>query len=214
MGITQQNIWAMLRDNANVDIFDINNAGVPTNGAAGTGVGVCGPGSRCIDTTNAQIYYNSGTKASPVWQLGSGVGLIQKVTGSISVANIIGTTAGQFGHANGVVLQAAPGAAIGLELIQANLFYTFAVAAYTGGGNITINWGAGGAALTGLVSAANSVGAASSKALMFVPLSTVAIPVVSNASLNLVTSAAFTQPGTAAGTIVWELVYRTMAVGF
>ncbi len=141
-------------------------------------------------------------------------GIIQKVTGTISSANITGTSAGQFGHANGVVLQAAPGASVALQPVALGMYYTFATAAYTAGGNITLNWGAGGAALTGLVSAANSVGAASSKAVMFFPLSTAGIAIVSNASLNLVSSAAFTQPGTAAGTIAWELWYRTMAVGF
>jgi hypothetical protein len=58
------------------------------------------------------------------------------------------------------------------------------------------------------------VGAASSKSVQFFPLSTAGVPVVSNASLNLVSSAAFTQPGTAAGTIAWEIWYRKLTVGF
>lgn len=140
--------------------------------------------------------------------------LIKKVSGTINAAAIIATTAGGFGHANGVVLQAAPGANVALRLIALGLYYDFATAAYTGGGNITVNWGSGGAALTGLVSAANSVGAASDKAVELIPLSTAGIPLVSNASLNLVSSGAFTNPGTAAGVINWELWYSTMAVGF
>lgn len=140
--------------------------------------------------------------------------LMKRVTGSISAADIVGTGAGQFGHANGVVLAAAPGANKALRLIALGMYYDFSIAAYTAGGNITVNWGSGGAALSGLVSAANSVGAASDKAVMFVPLSTAGIPLVSNASLNLVSSAAFTQPGTAAGVINWELWYSEMAVGF
>lgn len=140
--------------------------------------------------------------------------LLKRATGSISAANIVGTGAGQFGHANGVVLQAAPGAGKALQLVSAAIYYDFDTAAYTAGGNITVNWGSGGAALTGLVSAANSVGAASDKAVQFYPLSTAGVAIVSNASLNLVTSAAFTQPGTAAGVINWELWYRELAVGF
>lgn len=137
-----------------------------------------------------------------------------KVSGQITAANIIGTSAGQFGHANGVVLKTAPGANVGLQPIALGLYYDFATAAYTAGGNITLNYGSGGAALTGLVSAANSVGAAVDKGVMFFPLAAAGNPIVSNASLNLVTSAAFTNPGTAAGVINWELWYRTMAVGF
>jgi hypothetical protein len=135
-------------------------------------------------------------------------------SGSISAAAIVGTAAGQFGHANGVPLVAAPGASLALIPSKLAIYYTFATAAYTGGGNITLNWGAGGAAVTGLVSAANSVGAASSKAVMFFPLSTAGVAMVSNASLNLVSSAAFTQPGTAAGVINWEIWYRIANVGF
>lgn len=207
-------------------VIDIAGAGAPTNGTSGTGAGICGPGSTYIDSTNANLYFNTGTLASPTWtQSPNGTAnsvtaamlatnALVRVAGNISAANIIGVGAGQFGHAQGVVLAVAPGANIALQLIAVGMYYTFGVAAYTAGGNITVNWGAGGAALTGLVSAANSVGAAASKALMFFPLTTVAIPIVSNASLNLVSSAAFTNPGTATGTIAWEIWYRTMAVGF
>ncbi len=102
-----------------------------------------------------------------------------KVSGQITAANIIGTSAGQFGHAQGVVLQAAPSAGVALQPIALGLYYDFATAAYTAGGNITLNYGSGGAALTGLVSAANSVGAAVDKAVMFFPLAAAGNPVVS-----------------------------------
>lgn len=227
-----KNIQAYAYDRARNGIFDLVSNGAPTNGTSGTGAGVAGPGSTLFDYLNKIYYWNSGTLASPTWSLdglvnltgdvtvnGSGVATLApnqqiRATGVISSANITGVGAGQFGHANGVVLAAAPGASLGWMPIALSIYYTFAVAAYTAGGNITLNWGAGGAALTGLVSAANSVGAASSKAVMFFPLSTAGVAIVSNASLNLVSSAAFTQPGTAAGTITWELWYRRMAVGF
>ena len=223
---TPINIFAMLRALVNNNAPILTNAGAPTSGTSGTYVGLAGPGAMLIDYTNAQMYINTNTLASPTWtKLPNGAAnsvtaamlstdSLQKVTGTISSANITGTGAGQFGHANGVVLQAAPGANVALQPIALGMYYTFATAAYTGGGNISLNWGAGGAALTGVVSAANSVGAASNKALMFFPLSTAGVAIVSNASLNLVAAAAFTQPGTAAGTIAWELWYRTMAVGF
>jgi hypothetical protein len=227
-----RNYTAYATNRAQKDIFDLIGNGAPTNGTSGTGVNVAGPGSTYYDYTNKVYYQNAGSKASPSWVVdglvnvtgdvmvsAAGVSTLAagqqvKATGSISAAAIVGTAAGQLGHANGVVLAAAPGASIGLMLIGFALHYTFATAAYTAGGNLTVNWGAGGAALTGLVSAANSVGAASSKSVMFYPLSTAGVAVVSNAGLNLVSSVAFTQPGTAAGTIFWELWYRQMAVGF
>lgn len=49
------------------DLVVISNAGVPTDGASGTGAGVAQPGSLCIDTTNFDIYMNTGTQASPTW---------------------------------------------------------------------------------------------------------------------------------------------------
>lgn len=49
------------------DVCIITNAGTPTDGAAGTGAGRCGPGSLCIDFTNSVLYTNVNTKASPLW---------------------------------------------------------------------------------------------------------------------------------------------------
>jgi hypothetical protein len=43
------------------------NAGAPTDGASGTGNGYAGPGSLLVDYTNAKLYINNGSKASPTW---------------------------------------------------------------------------------------------------------------------------------------------------
>jgi hypothetical protein len=236
-----RNIQAYATNRGQKDIFDLIGAGAPTSGTSGTGANVAGPGSSYFDYTNKIYYWNSGSKASPTWSIdglvnvtgditvnGSGVSAIGankvlssmlatdvlvKATGTISSANITGTSAGQFGHAAGVLLTPIAAANTAWQLVAVGMYYTFATAAYTAGGNITVNF-AGGAAITGLVSAANSVGAASSKGIMFFPLAAAGNAIVSAVSLNLVTSAAFTQPGTAAGTIAWECWYRAMAVGF
>lgn len=207
-----KNMMASVKSLAENGIMTLAGSGAPVDGT--TGAGIAGPMSSYTDVTNSKTYMNIGTLASPVWSQEFGAGILLKTSGTISSANITGTGAGQLGHANGVVLQAAPGAALALQLVAVGMYYTFATAAYTAGGNITVNWGAGGAALTGAVSAANSLGAAVNKAVMFFPLSTAGVAIVSNASLNLVAAAAFTQPGTAAGTVAWELWYRTMSVGF
>jgi hypothetical protein len=129
------------------------------------------------------------------------------VTIPISAANIVATTAGALGHAAGVVLVADPGAGLAVELVSAILSYTFGVAAYTAGGNITVNSN-GGAAVTGLVSAANSLGAASSNVTQLLPLAAAGGAITANKGLNLVSSVAFTNPGTATGTVKVIVSYR------
>ncbi|HZL93366.1 MAG TPA: hypothetical protein VFB99_06965, partial [Vicinamibacterales bacterium] len=132
-------------------------------------------------------------------------GVVERVAhGTISAADIIDTAAGKFGHAEGVQLVATD-ADHRLELVSVVMYNDRAVAAYTAGGNITVNV-SGGAALTGLVSAANSLGNASDTVHAFVPLSTAAISLP--AGLSLVSSAAFTNPGTAAGVVKWACRYR------
>lgn len=195
----------------NAGVRDFYGTGAPTDGV--TGLNDAGLGSVYFDIATGIRYTNFGTALSPVWAQGSPFSL-QRLTGSISPANIIGTAAGQFGHANGVIMVPAQGAHKVVELVSCSAFFDFITAAYTAGGNITVNNGAGGAALTGLVSAANSLGAASDKPVFFVPLSTVAIPYVENGPINLVSSAAFTNPGTAAGVIRWEILFRIHDTGF
>src|SRR3990167_4686925 len=90
--------------------------------------------------------------------------------GSISSANITGTTAGQLGHANGVELVPAFGSDKVLELVSAIIIMEAGATAYTGGGDTSINIGSGGAALTGVVSNANLIQSATDAIYHFVPL--------------------------------------------
>lgn len=48
-------------------IIKVIGAGVPTDGTSGTKAGEAGPGSEYTDVTNAKLYINTGTKASPTW---------------------------------------------------------------------------------------------------------------------------------------------------
>ena len=41
----------------------------PTSGTSGTGAGVAPTGMLLIDYTNANLYVNGGTQASPAWKL-------------------------------------------------------------------------------------------------------------------------------------------------
>jgi len=132
---------------------------------------------------------------------------------TISAADIIATTAGKFGHAQGYPLVAAPGADEGIEFISTIMITDRAVAAYTGGGNITVNLSGGGAAQSGLIGAAATLGAAADNVYVFRPLTTVPVPIVANAGLNLVAAAAFTNPGTAAGVLRVRTYYRKHTLG-
>lgn len=49
------------------DVVELIGTGAPTDGGAGTGAGVAGPGSRYTDITAGKLYINTNTKASPTW---------------------------------------------------------------------------------------------------------------------------------------------------
>lgn len=162
-----------------------------------------------VDTTTGYRYVNTGTVAAPVWTNGNDTARVAVTT--LTAADIVATTAGALSHAQGLTLVPAPGAGFVLEIVSCTVSYTFATAAFTGGGNVTVNIGAGGAALTGLVSALNSFTKGSSNINQFVPLSTAANSLTANTALSLVTASAITQPGTAAGTAKITTVYRVHA---
>jgi len=208
--ITQPNIWAELKDLANNDICELVNSTSPIDGV--TGAGIAGPSSILHTLDVISEWMNVGTKASPAWlQMSGARGPIHKI-GTISTADITGTSAGQLGHSSGVVLVSGRVNTTGYipdTLFPLALFLTYKriTANFGAGGNISLNWGSGGAAITGIVSAANFAGASMDKMVCLIPLSTAGIPLVKEASLNLVSSVAFTNPGTAAGNIGWHIIY-------
>jgi hypothetical protein len=241
--ILSPSIWGSLRDAADNNVWFLVGSGAPTSGTSGTGAGLAGPGSTYTDYASGYEYRNSNTLASPTWVLESAAGLtgdvtisasgvtaigankvtsammatnlIQRATGTIAATAITSTASGNLGHAQGVTLVAAASANFALQLIQAAVHYTFSVASYTAGGNVSINWGSSaGAALTGVVAATNGVGASTSKSLLFYPLAVSALPVVSAQSLNLVAATAFTANSGAAGTIAYDVLYRVINPGF
>lgn len=133
--------------------------------------------------------------------------------GVISSADITGTAAGQLGHAEGYELVPDYGTDKVVEFISAILSMDFDTAAYTGGGNTTINIGEGGSAVSGLVSNANFIQATEDKIIMFVPLAATFLTLTADRGLNLVSASAPTQPGTAAGVIKYRVVYRVFDAG-
>ena len=127
-------------------------------------------------------------------------------TVAIPKTAIVGTDAGDLGHAAGVQLVAAVATKI-IEPIAIVLNYTFDTAAYTAGGNVSAIY-QGGAAATGVVTAANSFGAAASNINVLRPLSGLALV---NTDLRLIAASGFTDPGTAAGTISATTYYRLIS---
>lgn len=215
---TPINIWAFLRNLVNNNVPVLTNAGVPTSGTSGTFAGQAGPGCILIDTTNGANYINTGTLASPIWTLdvgnngsGGSVSALTTITGSISSTNITGTASGQLGNANGVVLVPAASAKAVNRLVSATIAMDFATAAYTGGGNTTVNISGGGAALTGLVNTTTFIQAASDIIIDLVPLAATNNSYGTGANgLALVTSVAPTNPGTAAGVIKFSITYQNI----
>lgn len=64
---TPINMWAMLRALINNGCPIVTNSGAPTSGTSGTFAGQAGVGALLIDYTNAVLYINIGTLASPTW---------------------------------------------------------------------------------------------------------------------------------------------------
>lgn len=64
-----RDIWANLTQIAQNDIWQIADAGAPTSGTSGTGVGFAGPGSTYVNITTGDKYINTNTKASPTWSI-------------------------------------------------------------------------------------------------------------------------------------------------
>lgn len=191
---------------ADLNITRCSGETVPTDGETGFA-----PGCIFVDLSGsiAVTYQNFGTESSCNFELAGGD--IRTEVVEIASDAITGTDAGELGHADGVELVAAPGSGKVIELISAVLSYVYDTAAYTDGGNTTINW-VGGAAITGLVSAANGIGASADKIVGFQPLAAAGNAMVEDSAINLEAASAFTQPGTAAGTIKVIVTYRIITL--
>lgn len=186
-------------------------AGLPTTAAT------FGIGAQIIDRSTSFTWNNIGTSTVPIWSLDNSSGtadpqMMKLATVTLTAAQMILATAGNLSHANGlIVVPAAPTGYVNI-LHRMTVSYTFATAAFTGGGNTTVNIGGGGAALTGLIATTSLWQSASSVVYEFKPLSTVATPMTAAQSINLVTASAITNPGTAAGSCKIYCWYSQVAI--
>ena len=124
---------------------------------------------------------------------------------TLTATEIVGTDAGDLGHAAGAVLVAAQ-AGITYEFISAVLVYDFDTAAYTGGGDdLVVRQGT--TAVSAAIAAADLLGDTADDIAYVNALAAADIKLTANSTLNL-KSTAWTQPGTAAGVLRCFVTYR------
>ena len=131
---------------------------------------------------------------------------------TITSAEMVGTAAGDLGHAGGVVLVAAPAAGYALQFVSAVLVYDYDTAAYTGGTGDDLVVSLGTTEVSSPVADADLVLAAADKIVQISALSAGDIALTEASTLNL-SCTALTQPGTAAGVIRAKVTYNLIKTG-
>ncbi len=135
--------------------------------------------------------------------------VIRQIEGTILPADIIGTDAGQLGHAQGVVMVPAGNSDEATILVSCVIINDKGDAAYGGGGNLTVNISAGGAAVTGIAASFDT--ASSDTVMQLVPLAADKITYTLGHGLALVDSGAPT--GTHTGKFRYIVRYQRVKVG-
>ena len=133
---------------------------------------------------------------------------------TIPAADLIAVGAGKFGHANGYPLVAGVADHV-IEFISATLIYDQAVKQYTGGGDVTVNWSGGGAALSNKIAKEEFCahnGDTVNLVTALVPAT--GISLLTGTGINLVTTVAFADGGVGAlGVVRAKVAYRVHATG-
>lgn len=140
---------------------------------------------------------------------GQAESILKTATVELTADEIVGTDAGDLGHSAGAVLVAAEAGKVH-EFVSAVLLYTFDTAAYTGGNDdLVVRQGT--TAVSAAIADADLLGDTADDIAYVGALSAADIKLTANSTLNL-KSTAFTQPGTAAGTLSVRVTYRTHTV--
>ena len=134
---------------------------------------------------------------------------------TIDSTKIVGTTAGDIGHADGAILVAAPGAGYTLEFVSAVLIYDYATAAFAGGADdAVIQVGVTGAqvASSSAITGASLLEASADKMLRLGCIATELVP-ADNSIISLYGTALTNDGGTAAGLLRVHVTYRRHTTG-
>lgn len=129
---------------------------------------------------------------------------------TLTATQIVGTAAGDVGHASGATLVASPGSDYVLELVSAILIYDYLTGAYTGGGDDTVIQ-LGTVAQTAAIAGADLLEASGDKIVMVTPLAAVDLPMTVGTTLNLQGTAL--TAGTGAGVLRCHITYRIHTTG-
>jgi len=131
---------------------------------------------------------------------------------TISSAEIVGTAAGDLGHADGVELVAAPGAGKVLQFVDAVVIYDYDTAAYTGGAGDDLTVYINSVAVSPAIATADLITKAGDTVIALNSLSAADHVLGVNSNINLACTEV-TQPGTAAGVIRVKTTYRVITTG-
>jgi len=88
-----------------------------------------------VNTNETDIATNTADIATINGYETATVSPLKTVTVTLTATEIVGTAAGDIGHANGAILVSAPTSDYALEFVSAVLIYDYNTAAYTGGAN-------------------------------------------------------------------------------
>lgn len=182
---------------------------VPTDDGDGSIIGTVGAGEITATELDDDAVTTAKILAANVTSAKLAANTIQIAEVTLTATEIVGTSAGDIGHAAGAVLVAAPGAGNLLEFVSATLIYDFDTAAYTGGNNdLVIRQGT--TAVSAAIADADLVGDSADDIAFVNALSAADIKLTANSTLNLA-GTAYTQPGTAAGVLRVKVAYRVHA---
>ena len=130
---------------------------------------------------------------------------------TLTKTEIVGTDAGDIGHASGAIVVAAPTSDYSLEFVSAVLIFDYSTAAYTGGNN-DMAFRVGTIAASAALTDTNCIKATGDKVFRIGAIATEkSLPVGSTINLY---GTAFTDPGTAAGQLRVQINYRIHKTGF
>ncbi len=137
---------------------------------------------------------------------------IKVATATLTAAEIVGTTAGTIGHADGAELVAAPGSGYVLQFVSAVLIYDYDTAAYTGGAGDDLTVYINSVVVSPAIATTDLITKAGDTVISLSALSANDYILGVNSNINLAATE-ITQPGAAAGVIRCIVSYRTITTG-
>jgi hypothetical protein len=151
------------------------------------------------------------------WYSNYGQGVFTKSV-TLTAVEIVGNAAGALAHADGSILVPSAGAGYVNQFLSAVLIYKRVVADYTGGGdNLVVNVGVSGTQVAHTVAVAkvDLLLASVNKIAQVSEISATdqALTILGANVISLFAGTAYTQPGTAAGTLTCVVTYKLIKTG-